>query len=52
MDWLGADRALAQLTFGVAAYPFAAHSWIQADGCRIDDHPESPSRFQPILQLP
>lgn len=52
VDWLGPARAGTQLVFGVAAFPFAAHSWVQADGRVIDDHPESVSRFQPILHFP
>ena len=52
MDWLGPARDRAELVFGVSAYPFAAHSWVQADGQVIDDHPESASRFEPILRLP
>lgn len=52
VDWLGPARAGTQLVFGVAAFPFAAHSWLQADGRVIDDHPESASRFQPILHFP
>ncbi len=52
VDWLGPARAGAQLVFGVSAYPFAAHCWVQANGVVLDDHPESPSRFQPILHFP
>lgn len=52
VEWLGPTRAGTQLVFGVAAFPFAAHSWVQADGRVIDDHPESVSRFQPILHFP
>jgi hypothetical protein len=52
LDWLGEAGAGTQLVFGVAAYPFAAHSWLQWNGEVIDDHPESVSRFTPILHLP
>lgn len=51
LDWLGPARAGTCLVFGVVAYPFAAHSWIQHAGEVIDDHPESVSRFQPILSF-
>ena len=51
LDWLGASRAGAQLVFGVSAFPFAAHCWVQAGGRVIDDHPESVSRFEPILHF-
>lgn len=51
-DWLGPDARGVSLVFGVSAYPFAAHSWLQAGDIVIDDHPESPSRYQPILHLP
>lgn len=52
LDWLGPERRQAQLVFGVSAYPFAAHCWVQVDGAVLDDHPDSPSRFQPILHFP
>jgi len=52
MDWLGASGAGVSLVFGVSAYPFTAHCWLQADGQVLDDHPESPSRFAPILHFP
>lgn len=51
LDWLGPGSGVT-LTFGVSAYPFAAHTWLQAGDRVLDDHPESPSRFEPILQLP
>lgn len=50
IDWLGADAGV-NLVFGVSALPFAAHCWVQADGWIVDDHPESPSRYQPILHF-
>lgn len=52
MDWLGPSATGVTLVFGVSAEPFAAHSWLQADGSVLDDHPDSPSRYQPILHLP
>lgn len=51
VDWLGRSGHRAELVFGVAAYPFAAHCWVQAGGRVLDDHPESPSRFAPILHF-
>lgn len=51
LAWLGRSAGSAQLFFGVSAYPFAAHSWVQDEGRVIDDHPESPSRFTPILHF-
>jgi len=51
LEWLGPSRAGTQLVFGVSAYPFAAHCWVQSGGRVIDDHPESVSRFEPILHF-
>lgn len=51
LDWFGPSRAGTQLVFGVSAFPFAAHCWVQANGRVIDDHPESVSRFEPILHF-
>jgi hypothetical protein len=51
-DWLGPSFRGASLVFGVSAVPFAAHCWLQKDGVVLDDHPESPSRYRPILHLP
>lgn len=48
--WLG-PAAGAELVLGVSPYPFNAHCWVQAEGRVIDDHPQSPSRFHPILHL-
>lgn len=52
LDWLGPDARGVSLVLGVSARPFAAHSWLQAGDALVDDHPESPSRYQPILHLP
>ena len=52
MEWIAPAAPEARLVFGVSAAPFAAHCWIQADRWVLDDHPESPSRFSPILHLP
>jgi hypothetical protein len=49
LDWLGRESAGVSLVLGVSVYPFAAHCWLQAGDQVLDDHPESPSRFQPIL---
>ena len=51
IDWLGPRTGGIELVLGVSPYPFSAHSWVQADGRVIDDHPQSPSRFQPILHF-
>lgn len=51
LDWLGKAGVSPELVLGVTAYPFAAHSWVQAGGRVLDDHPESASRFQPILHF-
>jgi hypothetical protein len=51
IDWLGPTGAGIALVFGVSAYPFTAHCWLQAGDEVIDDHPESPSRFEPILHF-
>ncbi|MES2902934.1 MAG: lasso peptide biosynthesis B2 protein [Pseudomonadota bacterium] len=50
VDWLGPGSG-AELVLGVSPYPFNAHCWVQANGRVIDDHPQSPSRFHPILHL-
>lgn len=52
IDWLGPSAGGVTLVLGVSALPFAAHSWLQVNDLVIDDHPESPSRYQPILHLP
>lgn len=52
IEWLGGARGGVELVLGVSAHPFAAHSWVQADGVVVDDHPDNPSRFQPILHFP
>jgi hypothetical protein len=48
--WLGADAGI-ELVLGVSPYPFSAHCWVQMGGRVIDDHPQSPSRYHPILRL-
>jgi hypothetical protein len=50
--WLGPSARGITLVLGVSALPFAAHSWMQSGAMVLDDHPESPSRYQPILHLP
>lgn len=50
--WLGPSARGITLVLGVSALPFAAHSWLQSGAMVVDDHPESPSRYQPILHLP
>jgi hypothetical protein len=52
MAWLGPSASGVALVFGVCARPFAAHCWLQSHDLVLDDHPESPSRYQPILHLP
>ena len=51
IEWLGASSAGVSLVFGVSAYPFIAHCWLQSGTDLLDDHPESPSRFEPILHF-
>lgn len=51
LRWIGPAAPHAALVFGVSATPFAAHCWVQAEGWVLDDHPESPSRFAPILHV-
>lgn len=50
--WLGSRAERVQLVFGVTAYPFAAHSWVQCGSWQLDDHPVDVSRYTPILALP
>lgn len=52
IEWFGGARGGVELVFGVSSHPFAAHCWVQADGVVLDDHPDSPSRYQPILHFP
>ena len=52
VDWLGPEARGVTLVLGVSAFPFAAHCWLQAGDLVADDHPESPSRYAPILHLP
>jgi Transglutaminase-like superfamily len=51
LNWLAPHRSGVTLIFGVSAWPFNAHCWLQTDGRSIDDFPMCPSRFQPILQV-
>lgn len=50
-DWLGRGTEGMTLVLGVSALPFAAHCWLQLGEQVVDDHPESPSRYRPILHL-
>lgn len=50
-DWLGRGAEGMTLVLGVSALPFAAHCWLQLGEQVVDDHPESPSRYRPILHL-
>jgi hypothetical protein len=52
VDWLGPSTEGVELVIGVSPYPFSAHCWVQAWGRVIDDHPQSPTRFHPVLRLP
>lgn len=52
VDWLGPSGGGVTLILGVSAFPFAAHCWLQVGADVVDDHPDSPSRYQPILHLP
>lgn len=40
-----------QLIFGVAAYPFAAHCWVQTDEQILDDSHGHVAQFTPILAV-
>lgn len=51
IDWLAGAAAGAQLIFGVTAYPFGAHCWVQADDMLLGDAPDVVSRYAPILHL-
>jgi hypothetical protein len=52
VDWLGPSSEGVELVMGVSPYPFSAHCWVQAWGRVIDDHPQSPTRFHPVLRVP
>jgi len=41
----------AELCFGVAKYPFGAHSWVDAHGEILDDDPERIQRYTVIYRL-
>ena len=51
IDWLGRDVAGVALVFGVTAYPFGAHCWVQAGDRLLGDDPDWVGRYAPILHL-
>jgi hypothetical protein len=40
-----------QLVFGVTAYPFGAHCWVQTRHALLGDPPDTIGRYAPILHL-
>lgn len=51
VDWLGEDLQAVQLVFGVTAYPFGAHCWVQTRHALLGDPPDTIGRYAPILHL-
>ncbi len=51
VDWLGEDLEAVQLVFGVTAYPFGAHCWVQTRQALLGDPPDTIGRYAPILHL-
>lgn len=51
VDWLGEDLDAVQLVFGVTAYPFGAHCWVQTRHALLGDPPDTIGRYAPILHL-
>lgn len=51
IDWLGDDVEAVQLVFGVTAYPFGAHCWVQTRQTLLGDPPDTIGRYAPILHL-
>lgn len=51
VDWLGEDLEAVQLVFGVTAYPFGAHCWVQTRHALLGDPPDTIGRYAPILHL-
>jgi len=51
VDWLGEDLEAVQLVFGVTAYPFGAHCWVQTRHALLGDPPDTIGRYVPILHL-
>ena len=37
--------------FGVTAYPFGAHCWVQTREALLGDEPDTIGRYAPILHL-
>lgn len=51
IDWLGDALQSVQLVFGVTAYPFGAHCWVQTGEMLLGDPPDTIGRYAPILHL-
>jgi hypothetical protein len=51
VDWLGDELEGVQLVFGVTAYPFGAHCWVQTRQELLGDEPDTIGRYAPILHF-
>jgi hypothetical protein len=49
VSFLAGEGLRTQWVIGVKTQPFAAHSWVQADGVVLNDLHENVRRFKPIL---
>jgi hypothetical protein len=51
IDWLDDELEGVQLVFGVTAYPFGAHCWVQTREMLLGDEPDTIGRYTPILHI-
>lgn len=51
IDWLNDEPGGVQLVFGVTAYPFGAHCWVQTCEALLGDEPDTIGRYAPILHV-
>jgi hypothetical protein len=51
MRFLARAGHRAQWVFGVRAWPFAAHCWVQSGDTVLDDAPDRLARYNPILAV-
>lgn len=51
VDWLSDDLEAVQLVFGITAYPFGAHCWVQTRRALLGDAPDTIGRYAPIFHL-
>lgn len=52
LDFLANRRCSARLVVGIRREPFAAHCWVQADDCLLNETVDVASGFTPIYVVP